>query len=272
MLIAETQIAYWGVTWEKKSESIGKMAEALNIHPNSIVFIDDSEFEISEVKSAYPGIQTILVENDRSSFLEKLANTGLFQLTRQNSTRTIDLKVPEVQTKEIQDSHFRVEVKQAPLKLEHLDRAASLVNKTNQFNLTSNRSSRSKLWDLTQNPDSMVMVYEVEENSQSKGIMSVLVVNGSSGALRIDDWVLSCRAFSRGIEWWILGDLGRLLASKEIYSIKCELRKTDRTSYIEKFIAQLRDANLIDLDHNLNVKAVLESELLSRKIKGIFND
>jgi predicted enzyme involved in methoxymalonyl-ACP biosynthesis len=118
----------------------------------------------------------------------------------------------------------------------------------------------------------MVMVYEVEENSQSKGIMSVLVVNGSSGALRIDDWVLSCRAFSRGIEWWILGDLGRLLASKELYSIKCELRKTDRTSYIEKFIAQLRDANLIDLDHNLNVKAVLESELLSRKIKGIFND
>ncbi len=272
MLIQETQIAYWGVTWEKKSESIGKMAEALNIHPTSIVFIDDSEFEISEVKSAYPGIQTILVEDDRSSFLEKLANTGLFQFTRQNSTRTNDLKVPEFQKEKIQANHFKIEVKQAPLKLDHLDRAASLVNKTNQFNLTSNRSSRSKLWDLAQNPDSMVMVYEVDENAQSKGIMSVLVVDGSNSALRIDDWVLSCRAFSRGIEWWILRDLGRQLASKKIYSIKCELRKTDRTSYIEKFIAQLRDANLIDLDHNLNVKAILESEQLLRKIKGIVND
>jgi predicted enzyme involved in methoxymalonyl-ACP biosynthesis len=118
----------------------------------------------------------------------------------------------------------------------------------------------------------MVMVYEVDENTQSKGIMSVLVVDGSSDALRIDDWVLSCRAFSRGIEWWILGDLGRLLASKEIYSIKCKLRKTDRTSYIEKFIAQLRDANLIDMDHNLNVKAILESKLLSSMTKGIVND
>lgn len=272
MLIEETQIAYWGVTWEKKSESIGKMAEALNIHPTSIVFIDDSEFEISEVKIAYPGIQTILVEDDRSSFLEKLQNTGLFQLTRQNSTRTIDFKVPEVQTKEIKDNQFRLEVKQTPLKLEHLDRAASLINKTNQFNLTSNRSSRSKLWDLAQNPDSMVMVYEVDENTQSKGIMSVLVVDSSNGALRIDDWVLSCRAFSRGLEWWILGDLGRQLAFKKIYSIKCELRKTDRTSYIEKFMAQLRDANLIDLDHNLNIEGLLESELLLREIKGIVND
>jgi predicted enzyme involved in methoxymalonyl-ACP biosynthesis len=118
----------------------------------------------------------------------------------------------------------------------------------------------------------MVMVYEVDENAQSKGIMSVLVVDGSSSALRIDDWVLSCRAFSRGIEWWILRDLGRQLASKKIYSIKCELRKTDRTSYIEKFIAELRDANLIDLDHNLNIKAILESEQLLHKIKGIVND
>jgi FkbH-like protein len=272
MLIKETQISYWGVSWEKKSESIGMMAEALNIHPTSIVFIDDSEFEISEVKSTYPGIRTILVNDDRSSFLEKLANTGLFQITRQNSTRTNDLKVPEFHNEKIQDNHFRIQIKQAPLKLEHLERAASLVNKTNQFNLTSNRSSRSHLWDLAQNPDSMVMVYEVDENTQSKGIMSVLVVDGSSDALRIDDWVLSCRAFSRGIEWWILGDLGRLLASKEIYSIKCKLRKTDRTSYIEKFIAQLRDANLIDMDHNLNVKAILESKLLSSMTKGIVND
>jgi FkbH-like protein len=272
MLIKETQIAYWGVTWEKKSESIGKMAETLNIHPTSIVFIDDSEFEISEVKSAYPGIQTILVEDDRGSFLEKLQKTGLFQLTRHNSTRIIDLKSPEVQTKDMKVNQFRFEVKQTPLKFEHLDRAASLINKTNQFNLTSNRTSRSKLWDLAQNPDSTVMVYEVDENNQAKGIMSVLVVDSSSGALRIDDWVLSCRAFSRGIEWWILGDLARQLASKGIYSIKCELRKSDRTSYIEKFIGQLQDANLIDLDHNLNVKEVLESELLLREIRGIVND
>lgn len=272
MLIMESQIAYWGVSWEKKSESIGKMAEALNIHPTSIVFIDDSEFEISEVKSAYPSIRTIHVAEDRSSFLEKIQKTGLFQITRQNPARTVETNVHENLPGSTQDPKFKVEVKQFPLNLDHLERATSLVNKTNQFNLTSNRTSRARLWDLAQNPGCLVMVYEVDENSQSKGIMSVLVTDYSGDVMRIEDWVLSCRAFSRGIEWWILWNIAKQLDSKGIGLILCQLNKTDRTSYIEKFMDQIRNAGLIDLNHNLKIKDVLESEFVLNEIRGLVND
>jgi FkbH-like protein len=272
MLIKESQIAYWGVTWEKKSESIGKMAEALNIHPTSIVFIDDSEFEISEVKGAYPGIRTIHVSENGSSFLEKLQNTGLFQITSKNPTRTVEIEKLENIVGAKQDYQFRVEVRQIALNLDHLERATSLINKTNQFNLTSNRTSRARLWDLAQNPECLVMVYEVDENAQSKGIMSVLVTDNSGDVMRIEDWVLSCRAFSRGVEWWILWNIAKQLDSKGIGLIRCQLNKTDRTSYIENFMEQIQAADLIDLDHNLKIKSILESEFVLNEIRGLVND
>jgi FkbH-like protein len=269
MILKESQIAFWGVTWSKKSASIGKMAEKLNIHPTSIVFIDDSEFEISEVESVYPGIRTIHVDGDRSLILEKLQHSGLFQYTRQHPMRTMGLEITENLTNTTRDNQFSLQVKNSPLDLDHLDRAASLINKTNQFNLTSNRTGRAKLWELAQDRDSLVEVYEILENEQSKGIMSILVVENTRNVMEITDWVLSCRAFSRGIEWWILQNMALQLKSKGISSIKCELKKTDRTSYIEKFIGQIREENLIDADHFLDIQKILESKFIANEIEGI---
>jgi predicted enzyme involved in methoxymalonyl-ACP biosynthesis len=116
------------------------------------------------------------------------------------------------------------------------------------------------------------MVYEVVENTQSKGIMSVLVTDNSRDVLRIEDWVLSCRAFSRGIEWWILWNIAKQLDSKGISLIRCQLNKTDRTSYIENFMEQIRAADLIDLDHSLKIKSILESEFVLNEIRGLVND
>ena len=90
--------------------------------------------------------------------------------------------------------------------------------------------------------------------------------------MRIEDWVLSCRAFSRGIEWWILWNIAKELDSRGIGYLKCQLKKTDRTSYIENFMDQIRSANLIDLDHNLKVKTILESKFVLDEIRGVPND
>jgi predicted enzyme involved in methoxymalonyl-ACP biosynthesis len=102
--------------------------------------------------------------------------------------------------------------------------------------------------------------------------MSVLVTDNSGDVMRIEDWVLSCRAFSRGVEWWILWNIAKQLDSKGIGLIRCQLNKTDRTSYIENFMEQIQAADLIDLDHNLKIKSILESEFVLNEIRGLVND
>ena len=269
MLLKKHQVAFWGVTWDKKSTSITKMAEHLNIHPTSIVFIDDSEYEISEVKSGHPGIQTIHFSGDEGVFLKTLQKTGLFQLTHKNPNRTSNFTTSVYQTETFPSELFKIAVKAFKLNLDHLDRAASLINKTNQFNLTSNRTNRSKLWEIAQNSNSRAIVYEVEENSHSKGIMSVIVIEKEFEDFIIKDWVLSCRAFSRGIEWWILRDIANELDLMGVSSIICNLKKTDKTSYIENFISDMRNAGLLDENNRIQIRDVLESGLISKTLGGL---
>jgi FkbH-like protein len=265
MLLSKENVSFWGVNWDRKSTSILAMAKHLNIHPSSIVFIDDSEFEISEVRNAIPGLLTIHVPGDRTKFLESLQKTGIFQGSRQNIIRRSDL-TPTVQTAVLGENSYNIEIRPLELNLDHLDRASTLIIKTNQFNLTSNRTSRSKLWEMAQNSDSYVIAYEIDENFHPKGIMSVIVVEKQNDHFAIKDWVLSCRAFSRGIEWWILKDIAKRLAKNDITHLRCNFHKTDRTSYLENFLKELTLSGLLEANGNLNIRAILDSQIHTKLI------
>ncbi len=266
MLLTKDHVAFWGVSWDRKSNSILAMAKHLNIHVNSIVFIDDSEFEISEVRNALPEMQTIYVSGERTIFLETLRKTGIFHGSRQNSRRTSNGSTPIFQTADQGENSYSIEIRSLEVSLDHLDRASNLIVKTNQFNLTSNRTSRSELWELAQKPDCYVLAYEIDENSEPKGIMSVVVIEKKNDYFAIKDWVLSCRAFSRGVEWWILKDLAKRLAIDGVTRVACTLQKTDRTSYLENFFEELILSGLLEADGSLDIHAILGWEIQTKLI------
>ena len=266
MLLKKDHVAFWGVNWDKKSTSILAMAEQLNIHVSSIVFIDDSEFEIAEVRNAIPEIQTIHVSGDRTTFLETLRKTGIFHGSRQNSSRTSIGSTPILQTTNRSENSYTIEIRSLEVSLDHLDRASNLIVKTNQFNLTSNRTSRSQLWELAQKPDCCVIAYEIDENSDPKGIMSVVVIEKRNEDFAVKEWVLSCRAFSRGVEWWILKDIANRLAKDGVTRVVFAMQKTDRTTYLENFHKELALSGLLEADGNLNIHAILSSDINTKLI------
>ena len=45
------------IHWQPKSKSIGAIAEALNIGVDTLMFVDDQEFERREVASAWPEVR-----------------------------------------------------------------------------------------------------------------------------------------------------------------------------------------------------------------------
>jgi FkbH-like protein len=272
MLLTKDNVAFWGVSWDRKSSSILAMAKHLNIHPSSIVFMDDSEFEISEVRTAIPGIQAIHISGDRTMFLETMRRKGIFQGTRQNSSRTSNDSMPTIQTVVQGQNSYKIAIRSLDVNLDHLDRASNLIIKTNQFNLTSNRTSRSELWEIAQNPDSHVIAYEIDENHHPKGILSVLIVEKKNDHFAIKEWVLSCRAFSRGIEWWILKDIAKRLAVDGIPRVACRLQKTDRTSYLENFLGELTLFGLLEADANLNIQAILDYQIHTELIGELDRD
>lgn len=64
MLLKEEHIAYFTCNWNNKPDNIKNISEILNIGLDSIVFVDDSIFEIESVKTILPEVTTVLYQRD----------------------------------------------------------------------------------------------------------------------------------------------------------------------------------------------------------------
>ncbi len=239
MILRNEHIDFWGVNWQDKSLNLTEMAKSLNIHPDSIVFIDDSAFEISLMNSSLPAVATILLPENRAEQMNLLINSGFFNRSRYGVRSSMSSKPTDFAVANEVMSTFAIQVIPREVSIDNLDRIVSLLNKTNQFNLTSARMTRSSVWDLSTNKDSYVRAFEIVENGSTKGIMSVIAIDVSSGVPVIVEWVLSCRAFSRGIELKILNEVLNWVRPLGFKTIICKLNRSDRTEYLELFLKTL---------------------------------
>ncbi len=64
MLLKEEHIACFMCNWNNKPDNIKSIAESLNIGLDSVVFVDDSIFEIESVKMMLPEVTTVLYQKD----------------------------------------------------------------------------------------------------------------------------------------------------------------------------------------------------------------
>jgi FkbH-like protein len=79
-------------------------------------------------------------------------------------------------------------------------RIVELVNKTNQFNLNGIRYGEAEWWRTFGSKDSFVLAVAYEDKYGPLGKIAVLAGRREEGVLRVQAWVMSCRAFSRRIE------------------------------------------------------------------------
>ena len=97
-------------------------------------------------------------------------------------------------------------------------RALELINKTNQFNLNGKRHTEASWRQSLSDPESFLMLVSYEDRFGPLGKIAVVTGKLRGDILDIHEWVMSCRAFSRRIEY------GCLLAVPEIWRSACVLR------------------------------------------------
>jgi FkbH-like protein len=86
------------------------------------------------------------------------------------------------------------------------DRVLELIQKTNQFNLTTRRYNWSELSSAI--GSGLALSYRLKDKFGDNGIISVVGVSKEKNAdARIDLWLMSCRVFGRKVEHAILADI-----------------------------------------------------------------
>ncbi len=215
MLLKEHHFADLRINWESKSVNVRAILKTLNLTEPGTVFLDDSPFERGEVRSAFPEIWAPDLPVDPADRVPFLASSGHFTLPtasaedilRQDQYRAErERNSLEASAASLDEYYRSLSLVMTPQLINDktLQRSVELLAKTNQFNLTGRRHGRESLLRLLDGPGNEVWSYRLRDRYGDYGLIAVLIGQREGDALKIDSWVMSCRAMGRTVERAIL--------------------------------------------------------------------
>jgi FkbH-like protein len=199
------------VNWNRKDLNILEIANELNISDDSMVFIDDSATErllVSEGTNAcvpdFPedlDLVRMIGQIDRKYF-STLTVTKEDTVKHRQYLDNIQRASSSKKYRNIDDFINSLEMKLF-IKLNDMsdcDRAFQLAHKTNQFNFTTNRYSKSEMENMFLNDDVDVLTCRVEDRFGDYGTTVLLIVFKDDLSWKIDTFLMSCRVLGKSVE------------------------------------------------------------------------
>jgi FkbH-like protein len=213
MILKRKHFLITKINWNNKADNIRQIAEELNIGLDSIVFIDDSSFEVNLVRKFLPQVETIGLPSDPSHLSDVLFSSGLFDTLsfseedkKRNKMYRADLKrkkaASAIAFKDLEEYYRYLEME---ITLKEGDaftipRISQMTQKTNQFNLTTRRYSEGEIERFCTDEESSVRCLNLKDRFGDMGIVGVVILKYREGHCLIDTLLLSCRALGRGVE------------------------------------------------------------------------
>ncbi|MDP9117169.1 MAG: HAD-IIIC family phosphatase [Actinomycetota bacterium] len=217
------------VNWRPKSEGIAAILRAWNIAADDVVVVDDNPRELAEILAVHPTITAVeFPTNDPAAALVTVERLrALFwrdQRNQEDALRLDSLRAAERMRAErdrASDQTAFLHDLQAQITIDvgtgwRTPRALELINKTNQFNLNGIRHDPTSLAALGERPRALNATVAYHDRFGSLGTISVILGTVANGTLRVDTWVLSCRAFSRQVEQHVLRALATFAGARQV--------------------------------------------------------
>lgn len=224
LILTPQRFAAQRVDWNSKADNLQSIAAELNLGVESFIFVDDNPVEVAEVDQRIPGVQVIQVSDEPAEIASLTAGMSGFrfaQVSAEDRDRTAMMRQESVRVSAAQSAPSQAEFL-ASLDLSvrifaptetAVGRVAQLINKTNQFNLTTHRRSEAEVAALVSSPHHRVYAAEVSDRFGGYGLVVAAVVLISGDRWEIDTFLMSCRVLRRGVEDAVLGCIAQDAAS-----------------------------------------------------------
>ncbi|WP_432969459.1 HAD-IIIC family phosphatase [Dactylosporangium sp. CA-233914] len=234
--------------WEPKHDNIESLARALNLATGSFVFVDDSPYECALVRRALPEVEVIEVGPEPALHLEKLLADrwfGVRELTAEDLGRTEQYRV-ELRREEFAGTftdigqylrELGITVRFAAVAEAEVPRVAQLTQRTNQFNMGLRRLEAAEVRDLAGRPDHSVLTIRSADRFADNGLVGAVLCRRADGVTHIDNFLLSCRVFARGIENACLSALLRHEHANGARAVQAVYRYSPKNTRMKPFYA-----------------------------------
>jgi len=260
MILKEEHIVIKKVNWVDKASNLRAIASELNIGIESLVFVDDSNFEINLIKEQIPEILTIQVPTSISDYPDLILKNiyTYFNLVLNSD----DAKKTEMYKQQFQRENSRIAFSSiedylASLEIElsvvkndkaHIPRIAQLTQKTNQFNLTTYRYTECQVDHFMADNKHEVYAMFVKDKFGDNGLTGVCIARKDEKDPKnviIDSLLLSCRIIGRNIEFVYVGHIIKDLANKGYQTLSADYIPTKKNAQVEDFYDKI-GLNFID--------------------------
>lgn len=247
MVLREDDIAVFVANWDTKVDNIRRIKETLNIGFDAIAFIDDNPFERNIVRQYLPEVIVPEMPEEPSNYVRALSELNLFETTSftDEDRQRADLYREEAQRKVLEQRFTNVGDYLASLEMQvtwkrfdafHLPRIAQLIQRSNQFNLTTRRQSQADCEALMNAGDDVLPYYvKLSDKFGDYGLISVIVAKSKADHLYLDTWLMSCRVLSRGVEELAMNRLVEVAKARGLSRIVGEYIPTSKNMMVKDF-------------------------------------
>ena len=239
MLMSTDGFVSMKINWNNKALNIKDMESELNLTEGSFVFIDDNPIEQETVKTGCPEVAVPKFPDDTvglPEFIERVYREHFQTLhtTAEDKSKTT-LYQAESERKKVEavaldlDSYIKALEITADIHImkdAEIERVHQLVNKTNQFNLTTKRYTLENVRRMHEDTDIDIFTVTTSDKFGDNGLVAVVIMNlypkdiVSTGSdekadrtVYIDTFLMSCRVMGRKLENVIMDQLMKYYGS-----------------------------------------------------------
>ncbi|MBO7522167.1 MAG: HAD-IIIC family phosphatase, partial [Opitutales bacterium] len=259
MRLGLSDFSAFAANWKPKSQNIVEIAKALNIGLDSIVFLDDSAAERAEVRQSLPQVCVPELPDDPALYLDFLSAQNLFEAAGISEADALRSKfyADESARKQIERGFKSHDAFLKSLKMSahaeefselNAPRVAQLLQRTNQFNMRSKRYSQGEILSLASDKNFRAFAFSLGDKIGESGIVAAAILREMPrGEIFIDTFVLSCRAFGRGLEFFAFNKILEYAKSRGFKKISAEFIPTQKNKIAADFYLKAGFAQTEDL-------------------------
>jgi FkbH-like protein len=246
MLLKPAQFAAARINWADKAQNLREIAAELNLGSDSLAFLDDSPAERQQIRTLLPEVFVIEPGADPLDFARAVRDCPRFERLRitADDLKRSDHYRAQQERRQLEQSigsredfyrSLQQEAEVAPLSGSTLPRIVQLINKTNQFNLTTRRYTEQQLLELLSQPRWHCFSIRLRDRFADNGLVGVAVTHEQEDACEIDTLLLSCRVIGRTVETAFLSFLAQHARQQGARRLQGWFRPTGKNAPAREF-------------------------------------
>ncbi|MGA3265173.1 MAG: HAD-IIIC family phosphatase, partial [Terracidiphilus sp.] len=251
MLLKLDHIAVFQANWNDKAINIQAIAEELSLGLDAMVFLDDSPVERGLVRKLLPQVAVPELPEEPAYYARTLAAGGYFEAVAfagedlkragfyQDNARRATLQKQACGVDAYLAS-LDMTITFRPFDATGRARIVQLINKSNQYNLTTRRYTDPEVTEAENDPVVFTLQVRLADIFGDNGMISVVICQpAQAGVWEIDTWLMSCRVLGRKVEYMVLREILEHARSAGIRKLAGTYRPTDRNKLVVDHYARL---------------------------------